>query len=208
MYLFDFIKRSYGIISFGDVMLGDAIDDASKKLTPFYDEVEEKFSRIIPTIKGKLVPFDDKYIMYEHVELSGNPITSIEIRVHFQHYPYSSISCLEGMESHIAEKKYMEVIITPKWKENDQDALHQIERRVHMQNILYDYYSYIGISDSGYTTIGIKIELPKHNLREATEDSVWGTYSIVNTLLRNYEKNLKLLEAKGNTIIFPHRSGE
>ena len=37
MYLFDFIKRSYGIISFGDVMLGDAIDDASKKLTPFYD---------------------------------------------------------------------------------------------------------------------------------------------------------------------------
>jgi len=209
MYLFDFIKRSYSIISFTDVRLGDAVDEASKKLTPFYDNVEEKFSRIIPSIKGKLKPFDDKYMMYEDVVLTGNPITSIEIRAHFHHFPYTTFNCLEGLEHNITEEKYMEVLTKPVWKENRPDAIHQMERRVHMQNILYDYYSYTGISGSGYTVIGIKIAFPKHNLTEATQESVMGAYMTINKLLENYKRNLELLEKKdGKTIIFPHRTGE
>ena len=209
MYLFEFIKCSYCIISFANVKLGDAIDEASKKLTPLYDNVEEKFSRIIPTIKGKLKPFDDKYMMDESVVFTGNPITSIEIRAHFHHFPYSTFNSLEGLEHHITEKKYMEVLTKPIWKENGPDATHQMERRVHMQNILYDYYSYTGISDIGHSVIGIKIAFPKHNLTEATQESVMGAYMTINKLLENYKRNLELLEKKDEKmIIFPHRTGE
>lgn len=196
MYLFGFIKHYYGIITFADIMLGETIDNASKKLSPLYDDVEEKFSRLIPSIKGKLIRFEDKYMMYPHIEIIGNPITSIEVRAHFDHFPYSTISGLYGMEDRFAEEKNMELITKPEWKDNTPGALHQIERRVHMCNLLYDYYSYTGISDSGYTMIGVKLAFPKHNLNVALQDTVMGTYNQINNLLRNYQRNLELLNSK------------
>jgi len=205
MYLFEFIDCSYGLLSFSDVMLGDAIDEASKRLSSLYDEVDEKFSRLVPTIKGKLDPFDDAYAMNENIEITGNPIYSMELRMYFNHFPYSSFSNLEGMEHHIIEQKQMEVLKKAEWKENDPDALYRIERRVHMVSLLCDYRSFVGITDSNVSVIGIKITFPTHNMKEETQNSVIGTYTSVNRLLRDYKKNVELLRKKDDhTIIFPY----
>ena len=205
MYLFEFIDCSYGLLSFSNVMLGDTIDEASKRLASLYDDVDEKFSRLVPTIKGKLDPFDDAYAMNENIEITGNPIYSMELRMNFNHFPYSSFGILEGMEHHIIEQKQMEVLKKAEWKENNPDALYRIERRVHMVSLLCDYRSFVGITDSDVSVIGIKIAFPTHNMKEETLDSVIGTYTSVNRLLRDYKKNVELLRNRDDhTIIFPH----
>ena len=207
MYLFDFINQSFGILSFYDVMLGNDIAEASNRLKSLYSNVDERFEMIIPTIKGKLLAFDDKYILDEFLEIVGNPITSIEIHANFDHFPYPTYNNLEAMESNLVKRKYMEQIKSISWEENSNESLNLYEKRNYMCNLLYEYYSYIGITDTGQTVIRIKVAMPKHNLNEASKDSVAGTYTTINHLLIQYRRYLNLLENnnKEHCFLFPHR---
>lgn len=189
MYLFDFIIQSYGLLAFSDVMLGDDLKEASKKLMPLYDDIKEKFSRIIPSVTGKLTPFEDRYMLYENIEVIGNPITSIKICAYFNCFPYSTVNNLEAMEYGLTKRKYMEEIIAPQWNEHTPETLYQFDRIVHMCNLLYNYNSYVGIANSGNTIIEIKVSMPNYNLNEATKDSVVGTYTSINQLFKKYLRN-------------------
>lgn len=190
MYLFNFIREEYGIFSFADTMLGDSIEKASKELSTYYDDVEEKLNGIIPSIKGKLNPFDDRYSWYESIELLGNPVYSFEIRANFHYFPYTTVSNLLGMEERILDHGYMEKVGKTQWVEKDATIM-VMERKTHLRNLLYDYHSYIGLSDRDYAIIGIKVSLPKNNLRNEPAESVLGTYKGINDLTRRLEQAMK-----------------
>ena len=207
MYYNEFVNNTYGHLSFADVMLGDSIEEASKKLSSLFNgDVEEKLSRIIPSIKGEITPFDDKYIISASIFLSGNPITNIELKAHFKSFPYNTFAYLEGMELSMSDDSYMELVKEPQWLDMKDSALFKKERRTQMHNLLCDYHSYVGLNSDGFTTIGIKVEFPKHNLKEEPQTSVLASYKSVNKLVRSYRQELKtnslLRKGDKNVIVF------
>ena len=194
MYYCDFLNNTYGNLSFADVMLGDSIEYASKKLSPYYKgDVEEKLNGIKPSIMGDITPFDDKYMTGVSISVYGNPVKCIELKAHFKSFPYDTFGFVEGMELSISDEDnpYMEVTINPQWFNNEDGVLLKKERRMQMHNLLCDYYSYVGLNSDGFTTIGIKVELPKHHLSDESEYSVFATYKSVNKVVRYYRQELK-----------------
>lgn len=209
MYFCEFVKNTFGNLSFGDVLLGDSIEEASKKLSPYYNsDVEEMFNCIKPSIKGEIAPFDDKYMISVNISLCGNPVNYIELKAYFKSFPYNTFGFLEGMELSISDEdhSYMVLVDNPQWIKKEDCALLKKERRTQMHNLLCGYSSFVDLNSDGFTTIGIKVEIPKHNLNGKLQSSVLASYKTVNKLVRSYRQELKTnsLLRKGdiNTIVF------
>ena len=209
MYYCEFVKNTFGNLSFADVMLGDSIEEASKKLSPYYKgDVEEKFNSIKPSIKGEIAPFDDKYMISVNISLYGNPINCIEMKAQFKSFPYNTFSSLEGRELSISDEdhSYMVLDENPQWKKKEDGALFKKGRRTKMHNLLCDYSSFVDLNSDGFTTIGIKVEIPKHFLNGESQTSVLASFKSVNKLVRSYRQELKsnslLRKGYKNTIVF------
>ena len=209
MYYCEFIKNTYGNISLADVMLGDSIEYASKKLSPYYKgDAEEKLNCIKPSIIGDIAPFDDKYITSVSISVYGNPINCIELKAHFKSFPYNTFGFVEGMELSMSDEdhSYMVLEENPQWLKKEDGAVFKKERRTRMHNLLCDYSSFVELKPDGFTTIGIKVEIPKHSLKEEPQAPVLASYKSINKLVRSYQQELKanslLRKGDKNTIVF------
>ena len=144
-------------------------------------------------------------IVSADISISGNPVNCIELKVHFDGFPYSIVKSIDFNERFMEESSYMEMLDKPIWHEKDEEASCRMERRTRMRSIICNYYSFIGLQSGGHTTIGIKVEMPKQYITGEFKESARVTFHAVNNLVRFFrmrdDKPLKNDE-KTNTICF------